>query len=68
MGISQRAPCFGLDSLDGAPELPSSVALAPRSKGFGTSEELIVDPSQVVSLGNLQLGEASANPTQPNHS
>ena len=67
MGTSQKALCLGLDFRDGAPELPSSVALAPHSKGVGTSEELILDLSQVVNSGIFQLGEASANQTQRNH-
>ena len=48
-----------------APELSSSVELAPPSKGVGTSEELIEHIIPKFGLG-FQLGEAPANQTKPN--
>ena len=44
-----------------APELSSSVALVPLSKGVGTSEDLIMHPSQKVWIRHLQLGDSPEN-------
>ena len=47
-----------------APELSSSVALVPLSKG-GTSEDLIIHTSHEVQIRRFQNGEAPANQTKP---